>query len=456
MARIVPITQQTATQEQKAVWAETEAVHGVVTNMKATLLHSPAALRAVLEWYALYDLVKLFLSQRETILFCNAISRANHCTLCSLFMRRAIVEWGEDPDNLVLDARTQTIVDFGRQLAVDANDVSDELFAKLKALFTDAQIVDLTTFGALMIVNNLFNSALKVDADASLAPYRVDPEILFCLSGAGRGAVTRNFNGKVALITGAAHGQGRAVAVALARAGAAVAGFDIARTLEYPGYALGASKDLESLREEIAAFGGRFLPLVGDVRDEAAVASAVSNTVAAFGGLDIVFGNAGVAAYGLVVELTEAQWDTVLDINLKGNFLLAKHATPHLVARGGGVIIFNSSVAGLRGFARLAHYSASKWGLVGLAKSLAIEVARHNVRVVTLHPTGVDTPLNDGLAELEGSTALEVAERSAGNLLPTPWVSVDDVVASVLFLASDDARFMTGSALVLDAGLLTR
>lgn len=268
--------------------------------------------------------------------------------------------------------------------------------------------------------------------------------------------MTRNFNGKVALITGAAHGQGRAVAVALARAGAAVAGFDIARTLEYPGYALGASKDLESLREEIAAFGGRFLPLVGDVRDEAAVASAVSDTVAAFGGLDIVFGNAGVAAYGLVVELTEAQWDTVLDINLKGNFLLAKHATPHLVARGGGVIIFNSSVAGLRGFARLAHYSASKWGLVGLAKSLAIEVARHNVRVVTLHPTGVDTPLNDGLAELEGSTALEVAERSAGNLLPTSWVSVDDVVASVLFLASDDARFMTGSALVLDAGLLTR
>jgi NAD(P)-dependent dehydrogenase (short-subunit alcohol dehydrogenase family) len=266
----------------------------------------------------------------------------------------------------------------------------------------------------------------------------------------------RDFVGKVAFITGAAHGQGRAVALALARAGAAVAGFDIARTLDYPGYALGSNQELGTLRDEIAAFGGRFLPLVGDVRDEAAVASAVSDTVAAFGGLDIVFGNAGVAAYGLVVDLTEAQWDTVLDINLKGNFLLAKHATPHLVARGGGVIIFNSSVAGLRGFARLAHYSASKWGLVGLAKSLAIEVAKHKVRVVTLHPTGVDTPLNDGLAELEGSTALEIAERSAGNLLPTPWVTVEDVVASVLFLASDDARFLTGSALVLDAGLLTR
>jgi NAD(P)-dependent dehydrogenase (short-subunit alcohol dehydrogenase family) len=268
--------------------------------------------------------------------------------------------------------------------------------------------------------------------------------------------MTRNFRNKAVFITGAAHGQGRAVALAFARAGADVAGFDIGRTLKYPGYALGSSRDLDSLREEIASLGRRFLPFVGDVRDEAAVAAAVAETVETFGGLDIVFGNAGVAAYGQVTELSEAQWDTVLGINLKGNFLLAKHVTPHLIARGGGVIIFNSSVAGLRGFARLSHYSASKFGLVGLAKSLAIEVAKHKVRVVTLHPTGVDTPLNDGLAELEGFTALEIAERSAGNLLPTPWVTVDDVVASVLFLASDDARYLTGSGLVLDAGLLTR
>ena len=268
--------------------------------------------------------------------------------------------------------------------------------------------------------------------------------------------MARDFSGKVVFVTGGAHGQGRAVALAFARAGAAVAGFDIAHCLAYPAYPLGSSAELESLREEIERSGGCFLPLVGDVRDEAAVAASVTKTVAAFGGLDIVFGNAGVAAYGAVTELTAEQWDTVLDINLKGNFLLAKHAAPHLVARGGGVIIFNSSVAGLRGFPRLAHYAASKWGLVGLAKSLAIEVAKANVRVVTLHPTGVDTPLNDGLALLEGSTALEIAEKSAGNLLPTPWVTVEDVVASVLFLASDDARFITGSALVLDAGLLTR
>jgi len=179
MARIAPVTKETATPQQKALWTETEAVHGVVTNMKATLLHSPAALRAVLEWYPLFDKVTPFLGQREAILFCNAISRANRCTLCSLFMRRAIVQWGEDPDNLVLEARAQTIVDFGRQLVVDANGVSDELFAKLEDLFTEAQIVDLTAFGALMIVNNIFNSALKVDVDASLDPYKVDPETLF-------------------------------------------------------------------------------------------------------------------------------------------------------------------------------------------------------------------------------------------------------------------------------------
>lgn len=268
--------------------------------------------------------------------------------------------------------------------------------------------------------------------------------------------MSQDFTGKVVFITGVAHGQGRAVALAFARAGALVAGFDIGRTLAYPGYALGSNHDLDTLAEEIAATPGAFLPLLGDVRDEAAVAAAIAATVERFGGLDIVFGNAGVAAYGTVAELTEDQWDTVIDINLKGNFLLAKHATPHLVARKGGVVIFNSSVAGLRGFPRLAHYAASKWGLVGLAKSLAIEVAPAGVRVVTLHPTGVDTPFNDGLAALEGASALEIAERSAGNLLATPWVTVDDVAASVLFLASDAARFVTGSGLVLDAGLLTR
>jgi alkylhydroperoxidase family enzyme len=178
LPRIAPVTLETATPEQEAAWVETAARH-TITNMKATLAHSPVALRAVLEWYPLFDRVRGFLSEREAILFCNAISRANRCELCSLFMRRAIVDWGEDPDNLVLDARVQTLTDFGRQLAIDANGVSDALYDRLKGELNDVQIVDLTAFGALMIVNNLFNSALKVEPDESLGPYRVSPEILF-------------------------------------------------------------------------------------------------------------------------------------------------------------------------------------------------------------------------------------------------------------------------------------
>jgi NAD(P)-dependent dehydrogenase (short-subunit alcohol dehydrogenase family) len=154
--------------------------------------------------------------------------------------------------------------------------------------------------------------------------------------------------------------------------------------------------------------------------------------------------------------LTEEAWDAMLDINLKGAWFVARRVIPHMIGRRTGVIINNSSVMGLRGGARLSHYVASKWGLVGLTKSWAIELAPHNIRVVSLHPTGVNTPMNDGLAALEGLSPLEVAERSAGNLLPTPWVEPEDVAAAVVFLASDQARFVTGSQFVLDAGLLSR
>ena len=120
-----------------------------------------------------------------------------------------------------------------------------------------------------------------------------------------------------------------------------------------------------------------------------------------------------------------------------------------------GVIIYNSSVAGLRGFNRMGHYSASKHGLVGLTKSQAIELAPYGIRVVSLHPTGVNTPMNDGLAELEGTTPTEIAERSAGNLLRTPWLETEDIVEAFKYIASDRARYLTGSQFVLDAGLLT-
>jgi NAD(P)-dependent dehydrogenase (short-subunit alcohol dehydrogenase family) len=129
---------------------------------------------------------------------------------------------------------------------------------------------------------------------------------------------------------------------------------------------------------------------------------------------------------------------------------------PHLIAQKSGVIINNSSVAGLRAFAKLSHYTASKWGLTGLTKALALELAPHGIRVNSIHPTGVNTGMNDGLAFLEGATPTEIAERSAGNLLPVPWIEPEDVSAAVLYLASERGRYITGTQFVIDAGLLTR
>lgn len=266
----------------------------------------------------------------------------------------------------------------------------------------------------------------------------------------------RDFEGKVAFVTGAAHGQGRATALALAREGARIAALDVAKPLGYPGYGLGTRSDLESLAAEVSEAGSECLTFVGDVRDDTAITAAVDATAAAFGRIDVLFNNAGIAAYGLTHELTEDAWDAMLDINLKGAWMVGRRVIPMMIGQKSGVIINNSSIAGLRGMNRMSHYAASKWGLTGLTKSWAIELAPNGIRVVSIHPTGVNTPMNDGLAELEGSTPLEIAGRSAGNLMPgVPWIEPEDVAQAVLFLASERARYVTGSQFVLDAGLLS-
>ena len=264
------------------------------------------------------------------------------------------------------------------------------------------------------------------------------------------------FENKTSFITGAAKGQGRAVALAFAREGANIAAFDLGEKIPYPAYNRSSNEDLEKLKAEVEAIGAKILIYAGDVRKAADVREAVERAVSEFGGIDILFSNAGIAAYGYSWELTEEQWDTLIEVNLKGGFLVSKYVIPHLIEKKSGVIIYNSSVGGLRGFGRMSHYAASKHGLVGLTKSQAIELAPYGIRVVSLHPTGVNTPMNDGLAELEGTTPVEIAERSAGNLLKTPWIETEDVVEAVKYIASDRARFITGSQFVLDAGLLTR
>lgn len=261
---------------------------------------------------------------------------------------------------------------------------------------------------------------------------------------------------KTAFITGAAHGQGRAVALALAAEGVNIIAFDVAKNLTYPAYAFGSATELDSLRSEVEALGVGCLIVPGDVRSDADISRAVEQAIERFGRIDVLFNNAGICAYGLAHELTEDEWDAMLDINLKGAWLVARRVIPVMIAQKSGVIINNSSIAGLRGMNRLSHYAASKWGLVGLTKSWAIELAPYNIRVNSIHPTGVNTPMNDGLAALEGTTTQEIAERSAGNLLPVPWVEPEDVAGMVLYLTSDKARYVTGAQFVLDAGLLTQ
>src|SRR3954469_11352969 len=173
-------------------------------------------------------------------------------------------------------------------------------------------------------------------------------------------------SGRVAFVTGAAHGQGRATALALAKAGASIAAFDVARPLAYPGYGMGTGADLDALVAACEAAAAAALAFAGDVGDDAAITAAVDATVERFGRIDVLFNNAGICAYGLAHELTEPEWDAMIDINLKGAWIVARHVIPHMIEAKRGVIVNNSSIAGLRGMGRLSHYAASKWGLTGL------------------------------------------------------------------------------------------
>jgi NAD(P)-dependent dehydrogenase (short-subunit alcohol dehydrogenase family) len=268
--------------------------------------------------------------------------------------------------------------------------------------------------------------------------------------------MNQTINSKVALITGAAHGQGRATAIALAHEGYHIAALDIGHNVGYPSYNMGSNDDLVSLGTECESIGVKFLALLADVSKADEVEAAVTKMIDVLGRVDVLFNNAGICAYGLTHEITEAEFDRMIDVNLKGSWLMAKYVIPHLITQKSGVIINNSSVGGLRGMNRLSHYAATKWALTGLTKSWALELAPHNIRVISIHPTGVNTPMNDGLAEMEGKTPQEIGEASAGNLLPVPWIEPEDVAQAVVYLTSEKARFITGSQLVLDAGLLTR
>ncbi len=172
MARIPPIADQDAQPAAREELNRQRLAHGRVTNMKQTLAHSPLALSVLMNWYPMHDSVARFLGARATTLFVHAISTESDCLICSTFFRRILVEAGEDPDALVLSETERALADYGRQLAVDANRVSDELFARLAAFLSPAQIVELTAFGGMMIATNVFNNALRIDLDEYLFAFR--------------------------------------------------------------------------------------------------------------------------------------------------------------------------------------------------------------------------------------------------------------------------------------------
>ena len=263
--------------------------------------------------------------------------------------------------------------------------------------------------------------------------------------------------GKVALVTGAARGQGRSHAVRLAAEGADILALDICAPVAEIGYPTATSEDLATTARMVEEAGGRVVRLEVDARDAAGMADAVARGVAELGRLDVVVANAGVVATQRWDEITADQWDTVVGVNLTGTWNTGQAALPHVLASGGGSLILVSSVSGLKGLPFMTHYAASKHGVVGIMRSLANELASRNVRVNSLHPTGVATPMLAGMGPLTGYIEDDPPTGPLfDNALPTSLISVDDVSDAVLFLASDESRFVTGLTMKVDAGAINR
>lgn len=276
--------------------------------------------------------------------------------------------------------------------------------------------------------------------------------------------MTSRLEGKIALITGAARGIGRAQAVRFAEEGADIIAIDVCASVETTVTPPASESDLAETVAQIEALGRKVESAVVDVRDLEALRSAVDSGVEALGGLDIVCATAGITSSGGALTMSETMWQTMLDVNLTGVWHTTTVAAPHLIARGGGSMTLTSSIAGLRGLVGVAHYTAAKHGVVGLMRSLAKELAPHNVRVNTVHPTNVDTlmiqnPLVRGKfrPDLENPTREEFAAAAMTmNMLAVPWIEPVDVANAALFLSSDEARYITSIALPVDAGSSSR
>ncbi|MDG3008959.1 mycofactocin-coupled SDR family oxidoreductase [Rhodococcus sp. D2-41] len=268
-------------------------------------------------------------------------------------------------------------------------------------------------------------------------------------------------DGKVALITGGARGIGRAQAVRFAQEGADLIVVDRCAAVEHSTTPGASPADLAETVRQVEALGRRIVPFEADVRDQAALDAAVQAGVAELGGLDIVCGTAGISSSGPAVDLAEDTWQTMLDVNLTGVWKTCKAAIPHLIETGrGGSIVLISSIAGLRGLVSVGHYAAAKTGVVGLMRALAQELAQSSIRVNTVHPANTRTTMiqNEGTMRsfcpgVDHPTQEQFEAGTASmHLLPVPMLDPVDIANACLFLASDEARYITGVTLPVDAG----
>jgi (+)-trans-carveol dehydrogenase len=266
---------------------------------------------------------------------------------------------------------------------------------------------------------------------------------------------------KVAFITGAARGQGRSHAVRLAQEGADIIAVDICEQIETVPYPMSTEEDLEETVRLVEEQDRRIFARKADVRDFDGLKAAVDAGVAELGRLDVVVANAGISGFGGALDLTPQQWSDVIDVDQTGVFLTCKAGIPHLLEGGnGGSVIITSSAAGLHAFANLAHYASAKHALVGLMRVLAVEFGPSKIRVNSIHPTQVNTPMlmNDQIyplfcPDVENPGPDDLAPVSqAMHTLPVPWVEAVDISNAVLFLASEEGRYITGVALAVDAG----
>ena len=281
--------------------------------------------------------------------------------------------------------------------------------------------------------------------------------------GKALGRLTGRLDGQVALITGAARGQGRSHALALAGEGAAIVACDVPGPMTTLGYPLATQDDLDETVRQVTDLGGTCLGLPTDVRDRSAVDEAVRATTEQFGRLDILIANAGISAHGRLEDVSDEAWDEMIATNLTGVFYCLRAAIPPMRARRYGRVVVTSSMAGRMGIPNIAHYGATKWGVIGMAKSLALEVATEGITVNVVCPCTVATPmvLNEStyrvfapdVPDLEREKVLERFRRV--NPIPEPWIAPEDVSRAVLHLVTDPG-VMTGSVLEIGLGSSAR